>query len=248
MKRRSVLFGAGAVLSLGLAGRRARPPPDKLRIKVWLTDGAAAHPACRERAAEYIRQALAPTDHDIELSYGESTLQFEASDRRVEREAWPRRVLEGVAGAGAIAPVRDVNLLVTDGTVTGSTVGYAYDHVAAVPGARFLAEVAPAEETPSVVDYSVPAAVTQLLVHEVGHALGLAHSHGSVTVDDSTITASPMVSGYAWAPDEVRTGQLGTLECGGRGSKVQHRQRRLSMQFSACAERALRSYRGGLFS
>lgn len=243
-----MLLGAGGVLSLGLAGWETRPPPDKLRIRVWLTDGAAAHPACRERAAGYVRQALAPTDHDIELSYGEATLRFEASDRRVEREAWPRRVFEGHAGIASIDPVRDVNLLLTDGAVSRPSAGYAFDNIAAVPGARFLAEVAPAAETPSVVDYSVPAAVTQLLVHEVGHALGLAHSHGSVTVDDSTITASPMVSGYAWAPDEVRTDQLGTLECGGRDSKVQHRQRRLSMQFSACAERALRSYRGGLFS
>lgn len=240
-----MLLGAGAVLSLGLAGWETRPPPDKLRIKVWLTDGAATHPACRERAAEYVRQALAPTGHDLELSYGESTLRFDASDRHIEREAWPRRVIEGVAGTGAVDPVRDVNLLITDGTVSGSTVGYAYDHIAAVPGARFLAEMDPVEATSPVVDYSVPAAVTQLLVHEVGHALGLTHDHGSVSVDDHTITASPMVSGYAWAPEEIRTDQLGTLSCGGDVPKVQQRQRRLSMQFSPCAERAVRSYRGG---
>jgi hypothetical protein len=248
VKRRDVLFGAGAVLSLGVVGRAARPPPDTFAVKLWFTDEAAAYPTCRDRATGYLRRVLTLAGFDVEFSYGDRPLRFEADDRRVERECWPRRVVTSVAGTGDVDPVRDVNLLVTDGTVSGSTVGYAYDHVAAVPGARFLAASPPADEVPAVVDYSVPAAVAQLLVHEVGHALGLDHGHGSVDVDETAVTASPMVSGYAWKEDGGGSGG-DPLHGSGRtaaGPPVENRTRRLSMRFSASAERALRSYRGGL--
>lgn len=241
-----MLFGAGAVLSLGAVGRAAQPPPETLAVKVWLTEEAATYPACRDRAAEYLEQALATAGHDVALSYGDRPLRFEADDRRVEREVWPRRVLKGVAGVDDVDPVRDVNLLVTAGTISGSTVGYAYDHIAAVPGAKYLAEMPPVEDVSPVVDYSVPAAVTQLLVHEAGHALGLDHSHGSVVVDEATVTASPMVSGYAWTETEASDEHLHGSGCMEELPTVENRRRRLSMRFSACAEQVIGSYRGGL--
>lgn len=233
-------------MSFGVARRAGRPPPEALAVKLWLTDEAAAYSACRDRAAGYLRRALTPAGFDVEVSYGGRPLRFEAADRRIERTVWPRRVLASVAGTGGIDPVRDVNLLVTDGTVSGPTVGYAYDHVATVPGARFLAASPPADTAPAVVDYSAPTAVAQLLVHEVGHALGLDHDHGSVDVDETAVTASPMVSGYAWGANGVRAEFL--QGSGGTATRppVGDRSRRLSMQFSASAERALRSYRGGL--
>jgi hypothetical protein len=248
VKRRTVLSGVSAVLSLGLADRTTRSPAAPLTVRIWQTEGAANQPTSRERAAGYVRAALTATGQEVDLSFGDEPLQFEASDRHVEREAWPKRVLAGVADGSSVEPVRDVNLLLTDGAVSRPTAGYAYDHVAAVPGARFLRELPPAEASPPVVDYSPPTAVAQLLVHEVGHALGLAHHPGSITADDETVTVSPMVGGYAWAPETVRSDQLPAGICRGESVKVQDRRRRLSMRFAPCAERAIQSYRGGLFS
>lgn len=246
MKRRRVLLGAGGLFSLGFARWVANPPGGTLSIRIWMTEGAASYPTSRDRAVEYLRRALATTGHELDFSFGESPQRFGASDRDVERNAWPERVLEGVVGLSSIDPVADVNLLLTDGGITGPTAGYAFDHVAAVPGARFLAEMAPAEPSPPVFDHTVPAAITQLLIHEVGHALGLDHGHGSISTDASTVTVSPMVSGYAWAPEDVRLDQLDVPICGDEVPTTEGRHRRLSMRFSPCAEQAVRSYRGGL--
>lgn len=236
----------GAALTLGSTGRLRGQPKRSLSIKIWVTEGAASHSGCRTLAAAYLKRALRPTGHDLQISYGETPQSFSATGHVIGRTAWPKRVLEGFAGQSPINPVRDVNLLLTDGSVSGSTAGFAYVHIATVPGAKFLAEMQASESSETIYDYSAPAAVTQLLVHEVGHALGLDHDHGSVTVDESSVTASPMVSGYAWAPERTRHHHWDGRACGGSLESVGDRKRRLSMRFSTCAEAAIRSYRAGL--
>lgn len=162
-----------------------------------------------------------------------------AADRAIERSAWPRRVTAGLAGLSSIDPVADANVLLTDGRVTGRTAGYAYDHVAAVPGARFLAEM---PRNGMAFDYSVPAAVAQLLLHEVGHALGLDHGHGAVTRDGRRVTVSPMIGGYAWTAGRARRPRI----CGDDPAAIDGLERRVSLRYSPCGEAALGSYRGGL--
>lgn len=223
MKRRRFLLGAGSVATLGLVNRNRRPETAPLEVKLWVTEAAAAYPSCRSRSVEYLRAALAPVDRDVEFSFGDRPITVSGADRQVERIGWPRRVLAGATGAASIDPVGDVNLLLTDGSVSDSSAGYAYGHIATVPGARYIESMPPAESTPPIVDYSPPAAVTQLLLHEVGHALGLDHHHGSIVADSSSVTASPMVSGYAWAPGAVQETELRAQTCSTPGTPSRRR-------------------------
>lgn len=245
MKRRHVLFSAATVLSIGLSDRVCVPRDRRLSIRIWLTEEAAAYPGCRPIVETYLRGALDRVGPGSEITFGEPLQQFSEPDRKVERVAWPRRVMAGLVGLEAVDPAKDVNLLITDGAAAGDTAGYAYNHIATVPGARYLAEM-PASESMAVVDYSTPAAVTQLLLHEVGHALGLDHRHGSVTSDETAVTASPMISGYAWTPERIRRHRFDGRSCNGGDLPTSTKARRLSMQYSRCAAAGIRSYRGGL--
>lgn len=243
MKRRSLLLGVGALASWRLAGAATDVPPDRLVVKIWLTDGAASQPASRDRAAVYVRRALEGVGAAATVSFGGTVPRSGGlTDRDLERRVWPRRVVSGALGASDLEPVDDVNLLLTDGDVHRPTAGFAYPHIAAVPGASLLAEAAPPDEEPTVVPYSTRTAVVQLLLHEVGHALGLGHRDGAVTVDDGSVIASPMVGGYAWAATPVKEAQLPvrTSSCGGPLQADLDGERRLSMVYSECAAQSLR--------
>ena len=246
MNRRRVLLGIGAALSLGLGDRGGRDSTRPIAVRIWQTEDAASYPASRERAVTLLRETLGTIGHDLEITFGARPLEFDVGDQELERRVWPRRVLAGVTRTTSIDPVWDVNLLLTDGDVFRPTAGYAYDHIATVPGARHLNELATG--TPTVVDYSVPGAVAQLLLHEVGHALGLDHEHGSITLEASTITVSPMVGGYAWASDAVRSAALDGTRFGAPPPTATERERRLQLSYSQCARTTLEAYRGSLVS
>lgn len=249
MNRRDVILGAGALAGAGLAGLARRGPPAVLDVKIWTTAAAAGHRESPERAAGYVERALEAAGVAVRIDHGESPVAVSSDDhRRLERVTWPRLVLQGAAGLAAIDPVRDVNVLLTDGPVTGRTAGYAVSNVATVPGARRLAELPPADQVDEVLDYGVTSAVGQLLLHEVGHALGLDHDHGSVLLEDDTVTATPMIGGYAWsdAAQEGSAGALGADACHHVSVPLRDGRRLLSMRFSPCAAGAIRRYRGGL--
>lgn len=248
MKRRKFLLAAGIAGSLGATRGWAASPDRPLAVKVWFDEAAAAYPSVGERVGGYVRRALVDAGREATVEHARSTLAFDGDRWTVMRRAWPRMVLSSLVGAGPVDPARDVNLLVTDDAVDGEWAGYASTNVAALGGARHLAAMPPVERTPGVVEPTLPAATAQLLLHECGHALGLAHRHGSLTTDGGTAIASPMVGAYPWATEAVRRRQFGfeRSACGQPYPAVDSKRRRLGLRYGDCAGRQLARYRGGL--
>lgn len=114
-------------------------------------------------------------------------------------------VVAGGLGQRDLEPVADVNVLVTDGRMEVAPTGYGVSHIASVGGARHIAALEPFEEslvdgTRWIVPNTAPTRTMQVLVHEIGHALGLDHEHGVAIRTDDAVTAMPMLSSYAWDP------------------------------------------------
>lgn len=249
MKRRQFLAATGLVGSLGLVGAGRGGGERPLRVVVWLSERAAERDGVRPRATGYLEAALGRARDDVEVSVGDRTIPLasEGGARLMEVE-WPKTVLAGAAGRGPARPVGDVNLLVTDGDPAGRPAGYGMRGIAAVGGARLLAAMAPPERSPPVVPYSAPAAITQLLLHECGHALGLAHEHGALTGEGDAVVASPMIGGYPWAEEGLRRRHLpeDANACGEALAPVANRRRLVGLEYGPCAAGAIRRYRPGV--
>lgn len=239
VRRREFLLGAGTASTAGLAWYAGRNPREAIEIRLWVSDSAAAHSDVVGRAAGYLRAALDPVFTRVRISSGGTIDVGAEQGRTVMTIEWPMLVAQGVAGVGPVTPARDVNLLITDGDPTSRPAGYGLSHVACITGARFLASSAPREETTEVVSYTTEHAVTQLLLHETGHALGLSHNDGRIVTTDDAVIASPMIGGYAWSADRQANGSgcgTTTEEPGG--------DRRLRLRYSPCARKKLDGYRG----
>lgn len=243
MNRRSFLGSVGATASLGVAGTTLTLLSDRLSVRVWFSDAAAEYEGLEERIEGYLGAALEPAVGEVAISFAESSVSLPSEDDRdVLADQWPKTVLGGVVGLADVDPVSGVNLLVTDGDPTRQPSGFARPRVAATTGARYVASMPPAEETPAAVPYSLEAASTQLLLHECGHALGIGHDHGSVVVRDGAVVASPMVSSYYWAGPPVRKKHLNPERnaCGTSyptGGPVG--ERRLRLRYADCAATAI---------
>jgi hypothetical protein len=243
VNRRAFLGGAGVALSLGVAGRRAASPPDPVVVRIWFSESAATHDALEDRVEGYLGSALDSALDAVDLEFADSPVDLvhEGGTETLGVD-WPATVVEGLAGIGDIDPVGGVNLLVTDGDPRRQPAGYARPRIAAATGGAYIARMPPADETPPVVPYSVPAATTQVLLHEVGHALGATHAHGTARREGDALVASPMVGSYLWAPEHVREEHLDEEgACGGRFPVDSTApERRLSLRYADCAARALR--------
>lgn len=77
---------------------------------------------------------------------------------------------------------------------------------------------------------------TQLLLHELGHALGLRHRDGTITIDGERAVVSPMVSGYAWESPAVRRDQFDfdANACGSDYPSVDGKEPWLSLRYRSC--------------
>ncbi|MFC6836698.1 hypothetical protein [Halomarina ordinaria] len=249
MRRRKFLLSVGAVGSMGVTGRRIAHPERTLNVKLWFSDRAAAYSGLWSRVEGYLRRAFEDAHGDAVVEYGGtvSVTSERAYDLVVEGE-WPRRLVEGAAGVGPVDPCDDVNLLVTDEPMTEWPTGAGIPHVAAVGGAAELAGLPPVGETEPVVSRTWGTYALQVLLHECGHTIGLDHDHGSMRTVADGLVVSPMVSGYPWETESVKSEHFDydASVCGCRYVEPEGRDPRLLLQFDDCEAERIRDYRGGV--
>ena len=210
---------------------------DTLDVRVWFTEAAAGYDGLRERVEGYLSQAFGRLRDGVRLTFGRPvSVSTENGYRVTATGEWPAKL-----ATGPPSPVDDVNLLVTDGQMQTSPTGVGLPHVASVGGARHVARMPPAEDGETVVPFRNRARITQVLVHEVGHALGLGHDHGTIVDGSTHVVVSPMVSAYAWATGNVRERQFDYREsaCGSTYPSVEGKEGRLDMIYSECALRRI---------
>jgi len=242
MNRRSFLK---ACLHAGTAGTllgRYTPDEETFEVRVWVSERAAERGPVASRAKGYLVRAFGAVRDDVSVTSGGTvSVAREHGYDVVMSGEWPGVLAEGATGGSDLSPVDDVNLLVTDGPMETAPTGGGGAHVAAVGGARYLAAMPPVAETPPVVRYSEPARITQVVLHECGHAIGLTHDQGSVRTRGDLAIATPMISNYAWSdgydPSQGACGAVGTLDA---------ERRRLALVFSDCAANAIADYDGEL--
>lgn len=238
-RRRFLALGAGAVSSVGLAHTGEQALDGRIDVRVWFSEAADAHDGVRPRATGYLRRALAGLGDEVSVSVGGSVAVGTEDGYRVTASGeWPKTL-----ATGAVAPVDDVNLLVTDGDMSTPPTGIGLPYVASVGGARYVARMPRPSESTDAVGFSKRALVTQILVHECGHALGLRHDDGEVLDRGDHAVVSPMVSGYMWAEESVREREFGhdASACGTPyPDHLDGEDVRLAMTFSPCARRRVR--------
>ena len=244
MRRRNLLLKLGALGTVGSVGVASTLVGD-VDVRWWATPRAARYPGLRERVADYLEVGFGDVALSVNVSYGGVTsFPTEDAHRLVTGGAWPRRLLDGVAD-DRTAPVDDVNLLVTDGSMRRAPTGAGIPYVAAVGGARYIARTPPAEDAERVVPDRLPMRTVQILLHECGHALGLRHDHGTIRESGTAAVVSPMVSGYAWASGPIRRREFDfeSNRCGRPYPAIAGRDSRLLLRFDDCERRGLYRYR-----
>lgn len=250
MKRRAFLGTVGSLTSVGTLAYTTREPVDALEVGVWFSPAAARYDGVGARIRDYLEAILGLEYWTLELSIG-GTVDVSTEDGAAVTTGgeWPLALADGAIGRRDVSPAADVNLLVTDGQMQRGPTGYGLPHVASVGGARHIAALEPFEALLAapeadadrwIVPNEAPTRSMQILVHEIGHALGLGHEHGVSFRDGDAIVATPMLSSYAWNGeyDAERSA------CGRDHPDPADRARKLSLAFSACARRELAEYGG----
>lgn len=254
MNRRAFLGAVGSVASLGTLAYATRAGGETLEVRVWFSNRAADYDNVPDRIREYLGRILNLGFWTVELSIGGTVpVSTEDGAQVTRRGEWPLAVAAGAIGARNLEPAADVNLLVTDGEMTHAPTGYGLPRVASVGGARYIDDLEPfdelfggdsgseAEPDPRRIAPMTDATRTmQVLVHEVGHTLGLGHEHGVAFRDGDAVVATPMISAYAFDPDH----ETDRSRCGIDYPDPTGRERALSFAFSSCARRELAAAAG----
>lgn len=250
MKRRVFLGTVGSLASIGTLAYATRDPVDTLEVRVWLSEQAASYASVADRILEYLERILELDFWSLDLSIGGTVeISTENGARVTTRGEWPLTLVSSTISQGDITPAADVNLLVTDGQMKRTPTGYGLPHIASVGGAQHISSLAPFDELLSTPDADAdrwivpnkgPARTIQVLVHEIGHALGLTHEHGVSFRYGDAIVTTPMLSSYAWNDDY--DGEQS--QCGTSYPDPGDYTRKLSLAFATCARRELATYNG----
>ena len=247
VNRRTFLGSVGTVGSLAVIGYAGRSDPETLSVRFWRSERAARYSSISDRIRELLSIALDLPYWSLEVSDG-GVVEITTEDgaRVTSGGEWPTTVVSDWMRIGGVEPASDVNLLVTDGRLGGGPSGYGMPHVASVGGARHLSEFSisggRSASSDTVRPVTRPNFVAHVLVHEVGHALGLGHAHGEIDRRNGSVVVTPMLSAYAWDTSYARR----RSSCGGDqritdGSDVEWL---FQYEYSGCAQRRLERYRG----
>ncbi|TYT61350.1 zinc metalloprotease [Natrialba swarupiae] len=253
MNRRHVLGAIGSVGSLGTLAYATRDPVRTLEFRLWLSEEAAAYDGVAERVLEYVEELMTFEFWSLEASFG-GVLSVSTEDgaRVTTGGEWPLALASGTVGSSDVEPAGDVNLIVTDGQMKRAPTGYGLPHVASVGGARHIADLEPFDKLVGsgpegdvqrrIVPLQTRTRTIQILLHEVGHALGLHHDHGVAFRYGDAIVSTPMLSTYAFSSNSP----YDRSRCGTSYPDPGDLSRQLSLAFSTCARRELTSYSGGV--
>lgn len=243
MNRRTALGALGTSLFFPLVGYSSARDGSSVAVRYWLTPDAARYDGISRRLRRLLRRGLAFDHWTIEVTAGGVVdIGTDSAAHAMRSGRWPGTVSAGFAGASAVDPVWDVNLLVTDGSLADSPSGYGVPHVAAVGGAAALETVEPDELFDEPVPVTDGTFAAQLVLHEAGHALGLSHEDGSRYERAGTSVVTPMLSLYGWRREHLLESACGRSH----PTRVQSDDtaRRLDLTFSECARRSLQAYDG----